>query len=111
MGYYTKYKLEVFPHPDKEKELDITDFLSLKIFGEGAKIRDHWNDYLVEEMKWYDYKHDMLELSKKFPGFVFKLCGEGEESNDLWECYFKNGKSQFCKAKIIYEKFDESKLK
>ena len=53
---------------------------------------------------------EMLELSKHFPDTVFCLHGEGEESGDLWYCYYKNGKSQYCPAQIVYEEYDEAKL-
>lgn len=61
--------------------------------------------------KWYDCSADMKEFSLAFPGVVFKLHGEGEESGDLWDEYFKNGMSQECRADIIYPDYDEEKLR
>lgn len=61
--------------------------------------------------KWYECFEDMKDFSLKFPGVVFKMHGEGEETGDLWDAYFKNGKGQECRADIIYPDYDEEKLK
>ena len=52
----------------------------------------------------------MREVSKQHPNVLFELSGEGGENGDLWKAYFKNGKMQMCKAKIIYDDFDEAQL-
>lgn len=111
MGYYTKFDLVINKNISKDQELQITNFLSNKIIGESAKLSDHYEDYLEEEMKWYDYQKHMIELSNLFPDIVFELSGEGEESEDIWKEYFKSGKSQRCEAIITFDKFDETKLK
>jgi len=69
-------------------------------------------DYYLEELsgKWYDWNEDMIKISKLYPDTLFTLHGDGEESEDIWTHYFKNGKSQNAKAKITIESFDESKL-
>lgn len=64
-----------------------------------------------DETKWYDHERDMLTLSVQFPNVLFKLHGEGEENDDVWDHYFKNGKSQYCKVKFIIPPFDENELK
>lgn len=53
-----------------------------------------------EAVKWYDYKSDMIEFSKKFPDVTFCLYGSGE---DIWRCYFKNGLSEYQKAQIVFD--------
>ena len=110
MGYYTKFDLKINTKINQEQELQITNFLSNKIIKKSVKISDHWDDYLEEEMKWYDYETDMTELSILFPDIVFELSGEGEESDDIWKQYFKSGKTQICNAIISFDKFDEAKL-
>ena len=65
---------------------------------------------LTDTYKWYDYDEEMLELSKQFPETVFCLYGDGEESMDVWYKYYKNGKSQYCPAKVTFDEYDESKL-
>lgn len=61
--------------------------------------------------KWYDHEDSMKALSKAFPSVLFTLNGEGEESGDLWNKYFLNGKMQVAKGVIQFDKFDETKLK
>lgn len=43
--------------------------------------------------KWYDWEEDMRILSSRFPEVTFTLHGSGEDSNDIWTCYFRNGNS------------------
>lgn len=59
-----------------------------------------------ESCKWYEWKEDMIKLSKQFPEVCFKLHGEGEENGDIWDAYFLKGKSQVKKAKIILDECD-----
>ncbi len=70
-----------------------------------------WDYEFTINGKWYDWKDDMLKLTKVYPDVLFVLTGEGEEAGDLWKAYFKNGKVQHAKATIVYDEFDESKMK
>jgi len=112
MGYYTKYNIDkIQPKLTKEEHLKIADFICRKLFGESAKIGDDIRDYLDERMQWYDFEDDITELSLKYPDKLFLFSGEGEEANDVWKKYFKNGKSFSPTKTIIWEEFDETKLK
>ena len=102
MGYYTEYTLSAENAEGLEEKIT-TDLEEIS----GYTIDFGWND----SCKWYDHQKHMITLSKMYPEVIFKLEGEGEESEDLWIKYFKNGKMQVCKAEITFEKFDESKLK
>jgi len=53
----------------------------------------------------------MRQYSLKHPNTLFKLSGEGEESGDIWQEYYLNGKMQLVTAQIVFDDFDESKLK
>ena len=64
-----------------------------------------------DSCKWYEHEDDMKVMSKDFPEVLFTLHGEGEESGDIWNKYFLNGKVQVCKAEIKIDKFDPKKLK
>jgi two-component SAPR family response regulator len=102
MGYYTDFKLTV------EGDHFITD--EMREMLDEVSTYD-WSDDLMMNGKWYPWEVDMRLFSQKFPGVLFKLHGEGEESGDIWEAYFKDGKAQMCRAVITFEEFDESKLK
>jgi len=52
----------------------------------------------------------MRAFSLLHPEVLFLIDGEGEESGDIWKQWFKNGKSFYTKAKMVFEDFSESKL-
>jgi len=101
MGYYTDFELSFNSPANREV---ITESL-VNISG--------YDNLQYQEMnaKWYNWKEDMLELSKLYPEVLFTLEGSGEEKEDQWKAYFKGGKSQIVKAVITFEKFGESELK
>lgn len=104
MGYYTHYSVKSM---DDCIELYIEDMFNDIDYAECAfDSRGRTN----QDCKWYEHEKDMRKFSKKYPDVVFELIGEGEESEDRWKKYFKNGKMQYAKAKIEYEEFDENKL-
>ena len=49
-------------------------------------------------------------LSAEFPGVLFTLHGAGEEADDLWVAYFRDGKGYSVGAVITYPEFDEARL-
>jgi hypothetical protein len=114
MGYETWHELEVY------KADVIKD--NLPILGEkcndeikqqfAEEITEDSGGYIFEEWeKWYDCIFDMCEFSKKYPEYIFKVHGEGEEAaNDQWDAYFWNGKHQICNAIITYPPFDPIEL-
>lgn len=103
MGYYTYYNLEAYEngaHVTTEREEEICTVAS-EITGIAF---DHFEDLSWDSMKWYDHEDDMLELSKRFPDVTFVLYGEGEERDDNWVAYYKNGDSEYCGARIVYDR-------
>lgn len=130
MGYYTNYNMEVI---DIDK-VGYNSYQIAKYMLEKQRKNDWYypfryslNNFLDgtneesgtvfaldleddEESKWYDHEKEMIELSKKFPDVLFKLHGVGEESEDIWDEYFMNGKSQYCRAEFIIPPFDRNKL-
>lgn len=96
MGYYTDYDIS----GNSEEVADAIE-----------KISEYsWYSRSMNG-KWYNWKEHCTEVSKMFPDRLVVLEGDGEESGDQWKAYFKNGKSQACKAIVTFEEFDESKLK
>ncbi len=83
MGYYTQFTIDVeYPHGyDGEILRDVFS----PTYGELRIGRE------LYEMKWYDHEREMIEFSKKHPNLEFILTGEGEERDDVWKKYFKNG--------------------
>lgn len=141
MGYLTKFDLKILfqapPKPIKEEMIDAlskctTDNQRMIVFEafNGKKTIDAayiinevlsqygLSDWIEEDtgnsidrMKWYDWKRDLLEMSKKYPFVIFLLTGEGEENGDMWKAYFLNGKCQVANAIITYDEFDVKKLR
>ena len=103
MGYYTHYKLEVSSQPE-----DLSANFP-KTYGEWF-FRELLSG-CAEEIKWYEHDEDMTSISEQYPDILFTLHGEGEESGDIWIKYYKGGKCQVEKAKIIFGEFNQEKLK
>lgn len=99
MGYYTEFKIEL------SGDITEDDF--------NNELEEYGYGFYDECMsaKWYSWEDNMKDISTKYPEVLFILSGQGEENEDMWKAYFKNGKSQIEKAVITYGKFDEGKLK
>lgn len=99
MGYYTSFNLEVIGGKsdyDYDQEIqDISEYSYL------------WED----TVKWYNHEYDMRLFSKNHPDVLFILSGKGEEFDDIWKEYHKNGLMQKTYAEMVFEDFDETKLK
>ncbi len=97
MGYYTLYTLTTDDNKAHEHIKGVESSTGCcELFGDG--------------IKWYQHEEDMKLYSSENPTVLFTLKGEGEESGDIWIAYHKAGKVQTCKAKIVFDDFDESKL-
>ncbi len=104
MGYYTQYSLQVL-EGDKDliRQFRESDDNAMYALDEEGNTR--------EECKWYESDDAMKSFSKLHPEVLFQMDGEGEGSGDTWRQYWKNGKCQDIKAELVYESYDESKLK
>lgn len=111
MGYYTNFELTVTPEPSEElhKYLTVSDYNQLLSYI-GAFYRYPTGEYSSSEWKWYNWEDDMLDLSIRFPDYVFRLFGDGEDRDDLWVAFFKNGLSYTVNLIVDIPPFDESKL-
>ena len=99
MGYYTDHELTAEPN--------IMDEEFAELF---HRTTQYWLDNL-NDIKWCNHDEDMIEISKLYPDVLFTLDGNGEDVGDIWRTYYKNGKMQETKANIVFDKFDETKLK
>ena len=57
-------------------------------------------------MKWYDWEEDVADLSKQFPFLLFEVEGKGEEADDWWRAYARNGKVIVVEAEIKFPSVD-----
>lgn len=130
MGSYTNYSMEIIDIDNKGYDAYKIAKYMLEKNNESEKYYAFYNslenfiesidptskiDYELyldnnNKTKWYDNEEDMLELSKEFPDILFKLHGEGERNEDIWDKYFMNGKMQYCPAEIHISEFDRNKL-
>lgn len=114
MGYYTTYNLT----GDK-----IQEFVEDVARGEPDTTVYYWVDYAMdyqgpgtgtwiarEDVKWYDHETDIVDLSLNFPGVLFTLEGNGEEDDDEWTMFARDGVFYKEWVQKIYPVFDESKL-
>ena len=111
MGYYTRYKLDIFPVKERQKVVDwLKETADFCLYGNEwlvCLIEDPFNSDLT---KWYNHDKDMRELSKHFSELLFVLSGKGEEPGDIWIAYYKNGKAQIEQAKIQIDPFNPDLL-
>lgn len=119
MGYYTQFTIQIFDKNGKDLTDEIQDeseiddiLLSLDKYPESMKSlvselkQDSFYGLLSEQAcKWYDHEEVLTELSKKYPKFVFRLFGNGEEQGDMWMKYFYNGKVSFVQPSLQWPDF------
>jgi hypothetical protein len=101
MGYYTKFNLTVTPDngeiiPQFRKENENAEYA----------LDDDGNFY--EEAKWYYSQDELCEFSLKHPDVLFLLEGDGEDSENFWRLYVKNGKKHHQVGIVTYPEFDET---
>lgn len=116
MGYYTKFDLEcIYPDGTMAEECYLFEGKDLENLKKEIAEISGYNTPFSSEVKWYKHESDMKKFSKKYPSYVFKLNGKGEEEGDLWIKYFQNGKMQRTKVEmkvdVIHEDFNPLKLK
>ena len=111
MGYYTYYSMEARKIKDKnEFDAIIEEMTELELYGDNGIFcessyyeQDHEAFFRVcDDAKWYDHTYDMVKFSKVFPNVVFRLHGDGEDRDDMWNEYYHNGEVEECRAQIIY---------
>lgn len=116
MGYYTNFELAVH-----EGAADLVRVREALLVEMGLEIDESHPDWYFmvdgdvlrsgDSMKWYDHDEECAQMSKRFPGVVFKLHGEGESTGDVWNAYYKDGKVQICRATMMFPPYDPAKLK
>lgn len=110
MGYRTTFTLEITEMPDERTTPDDALAELLATNEEAAYCLDD-EGQPKESGKWYDHTDHLREFSKRHPHLLFKLSGEGEENDDIWDEYYLNGKVQQAKATIMKPPFDPEQLR
>jgi hypothetical protein len=115
MGYRTYHSLTVYDNKLTylDKETVEHEMLISKFVNKYDGLDEEESNFSIfeQEEKWYDHEKNMKEYSLLYPDLIFKIHGDGEENEDFWDEYFKNGKCQFCPSYMFYDDYDESKLK
>lgn len=116
MSYYAYYDLMIEP---PEKSETIRSFLEeyqsiIHEFRNTCPKAEEAFDVMggaERAITWDTFEADFRAFSAKFPKLRFCMNVQGEENLDYWAMYAVNGKLQRVKADLVYEPFDESKLK
>lgn len=118
MGYLTSYYLEINNEcVNQSTWIDIGwEFENITKWHDGkyktkndfakdfTRVYNYFNQFFFDDLyKWYEYDSDMIELSKRFPDLLFELYGDGEDSDDFWKSYYRDGNAQFSKGRIVYD--------
>lgn len=107
MGYYSDYEVNEY-----DVDSDSFDDLSSDVMEFVASFPYDNLIYSIENnSKWYDYHDDMKEISLKFGDKIFHVKRSGEESLDIEDSYYSNGKMVSYVPKITYEKYNPEDLK
>ena len=102
MGYYTDYYLKATPVSEEQyksisallKELrDVVEECFDNCVGYWENTQDTW----------YQSFDDMVLVSRQFPEVLFALTGYGDDRDDQWIEYFKNGRVQHCSVYSLEE--------
>ena len=81
MGYYTHHALVVI------NGIEDDDFYTDEI----RDLAGHF-DLFMDSHKWYEMEEQMAEYSKTHPTVTFMIEGAGDDMDDRWRTYWKNGK-------------------
>lgn len=96
MAYYTNFYLRAKPITDvQHSQIDLY-LTKLRPGIEASDTQDGEGCWQNLEDTWYDYEQDMLDLSTQFPDVLFSVYCEGDDRDDIWTRYFKNGLTQLC---------------
>lgn len=111
MGYYTRFEGGV-SGPAELMEKFSEDASNGVCFGEYQQSLEEWvcgEFFGGDTAKWYGWNQDLISVSSNYPGLLFWLEGEGEESGDIWKAWARNGKVVQAQAKIVFDEPDLDK--
>ena len=108
MGYNTRYEVDATGF----NEGDEAEYFLFKLnratnYGFGGNASNGSVHLETDEIKWYEWKKDLTDLSKHFPHATIDVEGRGEESGDMWKARIRNGQSEVVNAIMTFPDFKE----
>jgi hypothetical protein len=64
----------------------------------------------VYDVSWHNWDTELKEISLAFADTLFTITREGDDSNDKWIAYIRNGNMQWGHVVLFYPPLDEAKL-
>lgn len=95
MGYCTDFYLQAAPVTEDQFHSIDSALQELRSMRE-AYFDDGTGYWENTEDTWYQSFDNMVEVSRHFPEVTFTLTGYGDQRDDQWIDYFKNGQVQCC---------------
>ena len=108
MGYYTCHELSLIGHQSKTELENIIDQLNDDT--DAYPGFDYDGRECNGDSSWNDEEKVMRKFSKKYPHVTFKIDCQGDQSDDTYINYYKNGLHTRCNAEVVYEIYDEANL-
>lgn len=108
MGYYTFIDLTYDVETNAQKDDRIQEWIDTHAIGN--LFDDLYPGGACGQIKTLAPDPEIIELSEAFPEVLFTLQGSGEEPEDLWRTYFRNGLTQEASATVTYPDFDPALL-
>lgn len=101
MGYYTNFEIEAIDDP-KSQIMSLLQSLA------GISGYRELESGYASSIKWYDCVENCKKASLYYPELLFRVTGDGENSDDIWRLYVRNGKTKL--LTMIWPEFNIEEL-
>lgn len=91
MGYQTDYNLSIVDQWTEHTDYELTEMFREEC--DNASYALTIGGDTNNSSKWYSHQKDIEAFSLKHPDATFLLEGRGEDNDDVWRLYVRNGKS------------------
>ena len=103
MGYSSCFSLSAKPMTQELYQKIDAELQLYTCYFEQDGIENGVGHWCNQDDTWYSCRADMIQFSRTFPDVYFQLYVEGEDHNDDWRAFFKDGKYQENYAERVYE--------
>jgi hypothetical protein len=105
MGYYTWYSIEKVQGDPEVVAAFEADFENGNIPTEYGSLDQMFSASgdAHDSMKWYDRVEDMTNISIAYANTLFVVSGQGEDHDDVWREYYRNGVMERVYPIITYD--------